>query len=83
MSDFSSMFFGPLSKDACIYFYFFTLLFFFVLILIIFSGILFLIKKPKELNLRVALQGTALFCNVFLLYFVNRLLHTMCVKSLV
>jgi hypothetical protein len=83
MTDFSSLFFGPLTKDACIYFYFLTLMFFFLLIVIIFAGILFIIKRRKELNFKIALQGVALFCNVFLLYFVNRLLHTMCVKSMV
>jgi len=83
MTDFSSLFFGPLTKDACVYFYFLTLLFFFILIITIFSGILIVIKKRKEINFKLALQGVALFCNVFLLYFVNRLLHTMCVKSLV
>jgi hypothetical protein len=83
MSDLSSLFFGPLTKDACVYFYFLTLLFFFILLLTIFAGILFVIKRQKELNFKIALQGVALFCNVFLLYFVNRLLHTMCVKSLV
>jgi hypothetical protein len=83
MSDFSSMFFGPLTKDACVYFYFLTLLFFFILVLTIFSGIFIVINKRKEINFKLALQGVALFCNVFLLYFVNRLLHTMCIKSLV
>ena len=83
MSDFSSLFFGPLTKDACVYFYFLTLLFFFILVLTIFSGIFIVIKKRKEINFKLALQGVALFCNVFLLYFVNRLLHTMCIKSLV
>jgi len=83
MSDFSSLFFGPLTKDACVYFYFLTLLFFFILVLTIFSGIFIVVKKRKEINFKLALQGVALFCNVFLLYFVNRLLHTMCIKSLV
>lgn len=83
MTDLSSLFFGPLTKDACVYFYFLTLLFFFFLVITIISGIIFIIKKHKQLDYKIAIQGVALACNVFLLYFVNRLLHTMCVKSLV
>ena len=83
MTDLSSLFFGPLSKDACIYFYFLTLLFFFFLVITIIAGVVFIIKKKKELNFKMAIQGLGLACNVFLLYFVNRLLHTMCVRSLI
>ena len=83
MQNLTTFFFGPLTKNACIYFYFLTLLFFFLLVLTIMGGIIFIIKKRKELTFKLAIQGISIACNVFLLYFVNRLLHTMCVRSLI
>lgn len=82
MSDLMTRFFGPLTKDACIYFRVFTVLFFVVLMFTIFVEILFIFKNYSKLNFRVFVSGVLLLFNSFIAYFVNRLLYTMCSKSL-
>lgn len=82
MSDFMTTYFGPLDKQSCIYFLFLSMLFFAVLIFTIISEALFLIRRYKELDFRVFTSGVLLLFNVFIAYFVNRLLYTMCSKSL-
>ncbi len=76
-------FFGPLDKGSCIYFLFFTILFFFVLVFALFTEIFWVIKNYKILNMRFVTSGVLVLFNIFIAYFVNRLLYTMCTKSLV
>ena len=84
MSDFMTTLFGPLNKDACIYFLFISGLFYFVFILIIIASIIYLMRNPKEFKLsNLTVGNISLLLNCFILYFVNRLLYTMCVKSLI
>ena len=75
-------YFGPLDKQSCIYFLFLSMIFFAILIFTIISEALFLIRRYKELDFRVFTSGVLLLFNVFIAYFVNRLLYTMCSKSL-
>ena len=82
MSDFMQTYFGPLDKQSCVYFLFLAMIFFAILIFTIISEALFLIRRYKELDFRVFTSGVLLLFNVFIAYFVNRLLYTMCTKSL-
>jgi len=82
MASLQNTIFGPLSSESCIYFFFLTAVFFVLLIVTLVSGIIMIIKKPNLFTFQVAAHGTLLFFNVFLAYFVNRLLYTMCNKSL-
>jgi len=82
MSDFMSSYFGPLDKQSCMYFLLLSMLFFALLIFTIIGEILYVIQNYKELNFRVFTSGVLLLFNSFLAYFVNRLLYTMCSKSL-
>ena len=82
MSDFMSTYFGPLDKGSCVYFLFITMFFFAMLIFTIIGEILFLVKRYNQLNFRVFTNGLLLLFNAFLAYFVNRLLYSMCTKSL-
>ena len=82
MSDFMATFFGPLDKSYCIYFLFLTMFFFGVLVFAVITEILFLFRHFKDLNLKLVSSGAVLLFNAFLAYFVNRLLYTMCHKSL-
>jgi hypothetical protein len=59
------------------------MLFFGILIFTIIGEIMFLIKRYNQLNFRVFTSGVLLLFNSFIAYFVNRLLYTMCSKSLV
>jgi len=82
MSDFMTTFFGPLDKQSCVYFLFLTMLFFALLIFTIVGEAIYIIKHFKDLNFRTFTSGVLLLFNSFIAYFVNRLLYTMCSKSL-
>jgi len=76
------MLFVLLNKDACIYFYFLSAFFYILLIIALIAGIIFVFKKPAQLNFKIGIHGIILIFNIFLAYFVNRLLYTMCNKTL-
>ena len=82
MSDLLAKYFGPLSKEYCIYFYalsiFFGVLFVIAVLVLLFA----LFKHHKKITGMIVINMAALLANIFLAYFVNRLLHTMCVGSI-
>lgn len=82
MSDFMTNYFGPLDKSACVYFLIISVIFFITLVLVLGSEIIYLFQHFKQLNLRVFTNGVLVLFNIFIAYFVNRLLYTMCSKSL-
>lgn len=82
MSDLMTQLFGPLDKSACVYFLLITVLFFITLILILGSELIFAFQNFSKLNFRVVTNGVLILFNIFVAYFVNRLLYTMCTKSL-
>lgn len=83
MSNLLSTFFGQLDKSACLYFLLLSILAFITLIIIIIFVTVTLIKNPSKLDYKMIINGVLAFINIFLVYFVNRLMYTMCVKSLV
>jgi hypothetical protein len=82
MADLLSTYFGPLDKSACIYFLIISIIFFIVLVLVSISEIIFLVQNFKTVNFRMVINGVLILFNIFLAYFVNRLLNTMCTRSL-
>ena len=82
MSDFMTTYFGPLDKQSCVYFLLLSMIFFAVLIFTIFSEVVFIFKNFEKINFRTVSTGVLLIFNSFIAYFVNRLLYTMCSKSL-
>ena len=83
MFDIMQNYFSPLDKGACVYFFIITMIFFVLLVIALGTEILYLIKHFKDLNIKIISNGIILLFNIFLAYFVNRLLYSMCVKSLV
>jgi len=81
MDSFMSNYFGPLGKEYCLYFYLMSIMFFVIMIFAVFGLIFTLIKKRKEVNTMFIINGVMLLTNSILAYFVNRLLHTMCINS--
>jgi len=75
-------YFGPLNKVWCDYFLFLSMIMFALLVIAIFVEIVFLFKHYKTLDGRIIMNGVFMLVNAFLAYIVNRLLYTMCVKSL-
>jgi len=76
------MFFGPLNKNFCVIFYIFTVFSFIFICLAVVGGIAVLVKKPKLLDLKNSVASVLALFNLLLVYFIYRLIHTMCIKSL-
>ena len=74
--------FGPLGRESCFYFQFFSIFFYITFILALVGVIGYIVTKYKNLNNIYLMNLTFAVVNSFLAYFVNRLLHTMCMKSL-
>jgi len=81
MADFSAVY-GPLDKSSCVYFFAWTMFFFILLVIAFFAELYVLLTDFKRLTRGNIIGGIVMFFNIFLAYFVNRLLYTMCNKSL-
>jgi len=77
-----SAYFGPLNKNACTYFLIISVIFFVALILVLCSELLYIVQHFRTINLRMITNGVLILFNIFIAYFVNRLLYNMCTKSL-
>jgi len=77
-----SAYFGPLDKSSCVYFLIMTIVFFIALIILFLNEIRYLIMNLNKLDSRKLTSGIIILFNIFLAYFVNRLLYTMCTKTL-
>ena len=75
-------FFGPLDKGACVYFLIISVLFFISLVILLGAELFYLVKNFGKLKFRNISNGLIILFNIFIAYFVNRLLYTMCNKSL-
>ncbi len=82
MSDLMTTFFSPLDKQSCVYFLILSMIFFVMLVFAIITEIVFIFKNFKTLDFRIISSGILLLFNAFVAYFVNRLLYTICSKSL-
>lgn len=82
MSNFMDTYFGPLPREYCVYFYALSIVFGFIFVVSLVSFLSVLIFHFKKLNMMAILNTSMLLINTFLAYLVNRLLHTMCVKSI-
>ncbi len=75
-------YFGPLPREYCAYFYFLSILFG---ILFVFSAIsigYFMVTRFRRVNAMFISNALLVLANTFLAYIANRLLHTMCVRSI-
>lgn len=79
MPNFMTTYFGPLSKQYCIYFYLMSIFFFVMFILSIIGVFAAAMMKPKQIDFMFVINSGLLLFNTWLAYFVNRLLNTMCV----
>ena len=85
MTNFMNEYFGPLSKEYCVYFYFLSIFFFFIYLTTLIGIIAFIIKhynNGAKVNLLFFINSVMLLLNSLIAYFVNRLFHTMCVNSI-
>ena len=88
MLDFFENYLSPLDKNSCVYFYVISGFFLVLLVLSLFTNTafllknLFIVKKSNVFTFEVLSGALIMTFNIFLAYFVNRLLYSMCVKSL-
>lgn len=80
MSDFMETVFGPLSGEYCYYFYFLSIFMFFWFMAILIGGFATGIAQRKGLMFFLTVAGGSL--TYLLLYFVNRLMYSVCTKAL-
>ena len=77
--------FSPLSKEYCAYFYILSIFFYVVLVIFILLSLGYLIKNYnnlKDIKFILLIYGIQVIVSLFLSYFVNRLLYSICVNSL-
>lgn len=81
MNSFKDLF-TPLDKKYCNYFYYMSVitycLFIFMVLLIAWT----LVFHAKKIDLYICLNSCSIIISTFLAYFVNRLMYSMCVRSL-
>jgi hypothetical protein len=81
MNDTMNYFFGPLSKEYCLYYYFLAVISAIIFTLTALSFAVVIVKSKKiKAGMWLSMFNTLL--SIFIGYFVSRLLYTMCVKSL-
>lgn len=81
MNSFMNKYFGPLPREYCVYFYFLSIIFGITFVLSAISIAYFMIMHFKKVNAMFVSNSFLVLINTFLAYIANRLLHTMCVKS--
>jgi hypothetical protein len=82
MNKLVDMFFGPLNKDMCFYFMIvgFIALFFLGMTILGFLG--YLVFNFKKINTMMIMNLFVMSISYFVAYLVNRIMYTMCVKTL-
>ena len=83
MQNLYQTFFSPLDKSACFYFYFLTYFSFGILVIFLLIEAGYIYKNYKNLNFRTLLNSVFLLLNIFMSYFVNRLMYSICINSLI
>ena len=79
MDTFLESFFGPLSKDYCLYFYILSVVGFILLTMMLATTLMVGITKRKGIDFYLQSVSVAIAYGIF--YFQNRLLYSMCVGN--
>jgi hypothetical protein len=82
MDSFMNKYFGPLPREYCVYFYALSIIFGVMFVMSVISISYFMITHVKKINTMFIVNSIFILFNSFLAYLANRLLHTMCVKSI-
>lgn len=75
--EFFDSFFGPLNKKYCFFFYFFGILAFIIMVILIISIIYSLATKSQNIQMTIIMATH--IPTLFIVYFQNRILHSMCI----
>jgi hypothetical protein len=82
MASFMNNYFGPLPREYCVYFYILSIIFGLIFAFSAVSIAYFMVMHFKKINTMFVINSLMVLFNTFLAYIANRLLHTMCVKSI-
>ncbi len=82
MDSFMNTYFGPLGEEYCVYFYALSIFFGIAFVLSVISVVTYTFTHFNKINMNFLIHTFFLLINSFLAYLVNRLLHTMCMKSI-
>lgn len=82
MNNFMDAYFGPLGKEYCVYFYVLAIIFGITFFLSLISIGSFIVMHSKKVDTMFIANSFLILFNTFLAYLSNRLLNTMCVKTL-
>lgn len=75
-------YFGPLPREYCVYFYILTIIFGVMFVISAVVITYFMVVHYKKVNTIFVVNSLMVLFNTLLAYIANRLLHTMCVKSI-
>lgn len=75
-------YFGPLPREYCVYFYALSIACGIIFVTSLLSITYFMVNHIKQVNAMFIVNSGLILLNTFLAYLANRLLHTMCVKSI-
>ncbi len=82
MNSFMNTYFGPLPREYCVYFYALSIIFGLMFAMSAISIAYFMVMHYKKVNAMFISNSILVLINTYLAYIANRLLHTMCVKSI-
>lgn len=75
-------YFGPLPREYCVYFYILSVICGVIFVTSAISIAYFMLMHFKKVNTMFVINSLMILFNMFLAYVANRLLHTMCIKSI-
>lgn len=81
-NQFLEKYFGPLPREYCVYFYALSVMFGLMFVTSLLSIVYFMATHMKKVNTMFVVNSAFVLLNTFLGYFINRLLNTMCVRSI-
>ena len=82
MNSFMNDYFGPLGQEYCMYFYVLSIIAGVSFVLSAVSVVSYVVMHYSKINSMFVINAVLVLFNKFLAYIANRLLHTMCVKSI-
>jgi hypothetical protein len=80
-NQFITNYFGPLPKEYCAYFYILSMVFAIYFLIIFFTMLGYVFTNIKNLNFSIIMKFLFSLSSALVIYFANRLLHTMCINS--
>ena len=82
MNSFMNDYFGPLGEEYCTYFYILSIIFGVTFVFSAISIVSVVLMHHKKVDTMFVINSFFILFNTFLAYLANRIMNTMCVKTL-